>query len=138
MVSTDKVGFGLLCDTPVLLQVFNLVRVGSSKIRHHASVVPGDNDSASSRWLLLVVAVLDSESCLLVRLLEDIRVLVLTDTAEKDYRVRLQKVLSNKTHCQRRFLLAHLFAGGAASNLAPPMTFRCTTAGMPMNLAARR
>lgn len=93
MVSTDEVGFGLLCNVPVLLQMLDFVSVCCGKIGDHASVVASNDDTTSSSWLLLVVPIANSKTSLLVGVLKDLGVFVVPDTTEEDYRVWLEQVL---------------------------------------------
>ena len=93
MVSTNEVGFGFLCDAPVLLQMLDFVSVCCGKIGDHASVVASNDDTTSSGWLLLIVPVANSKTSLLVGILEDLGVLVVADTPKEDYRVWLEQVL---------------------------------------------
>jgi hypothetical protein len=84
VVSTNKVCLGVLHNAPVLLQVLNLVEVGSSEVGAHASVVASDDHTASSSRGLLVISVTHSKAGLLVGLLQDVGIFVLADTAEED------------------------------------------------------
>lgn len=95
VVATDVVDLGVLHELPDLglLQVIKLVGVGSGKVGAHAAVVAGDDDTATARGLLLIVAVLDAEANLLDGLLQDIGVLVLADAANVDGRVGREDVL---------------------------------------------
>lgn len=93
MVSTHEVGFCFFCDTPVLLQMLNLVGIRCGKIGDHASVVAGDDDTTTSSWLLFVISVANSESGLLVGVLENFGVFVVADAAEEDYGIGLEQVL---------------------------------------------
>lgn len=95
VVTADVDGLGLLNQAPDLglLQVVNLVVVGSSKVGAHAAVVSGDDDTATSGWVLSIDAVLNTETGLLVGLLESSGVLVVTDTANVDNRLLGEDVL---------------------------------------------
>ena len=93
VVTTDKVDLGLLDEVPVLLQVLNLVAVGSSEIGAHATVVAGDDDTAATGGLLVVVAVDGAEADLLVGLDQLLGVLVLANASNKDDRVGGKDVL---------------------------------------------
>lgn len=53
----------------------------------------GDDHTTSARRLLLVIAVVDLQTGLLVGFLQDFRVLVLTDAADEDDRVGWEQVL---------------------------------------------
>ena len=93
VVATDKVDLGLLDEVPVLLQVLDLVAVGSSEIGAHATVVAGDDDTAATGGLLVVVAVDGAETDLLVGLDQLLGVLVLANASNKDNRVGGEDVL---------------------------------------------
>lgn len=100
VVSTNKVGFGLLNNAPVLLQVFNLVAVRRGEIGAHAAVVTSDDDTTSAGGLLGVVEVVDIKASLLVGGLEGLGVLVLADTSKVDDRLGWEDVLRLKSPCQ--------------------------------------
>lgn len=85
VVATDEVCLGLLCDAPVLVQVFDLVAVGCGKVCAHAPVVSCNNHTATTGRFLLIDMVSNGKTGLLVGILEDIGVLVLSDGAEEDY-----------------------------------------------------
>lgn len=53
-----------------------------------------DHHTASASRLLLIVAVLDTQTCLLVGLLQDVGVFVLAYTADKDDRIGWEEVLA--------------------------------------------
>lgn len=93
MVSPNEVGFGLLCNTPVLLQMLDFVGICCGKISDQASVVASDDDTTSSSRFLLVVPVANSETSLLVGVLKDFGVFIVTDTSEENYGVWLKQVL---------------------------------------------
>ena len=95
VVTADVDGLGLLNQAPDLrlLQVVNLVVVGSSEVGAHAAVVSSDDDTATSGWVLSIDAVLNTETGLLVGLLESSGVLVVTDTANVDNRLLGEDVL---------------------------------------------
>ena len=95
METTDVEELGLLDEGPDvgLLQVLELVLVGSSKVSAHAAVVASDDDTALARGLRLVDTVLGVDTSLLTGLLQDVTVLVLADTANVDNRVVGKKVL---------------------------------------------
>jgi hypothetical protein len=97
VVTTDKVDLGLLDEVPVLLQVLDLVAVGSGEIGAHATVVAGDDDTAATGGLLVVVAVDGAETDLLVGLDQLLGVLVLADTSNKDNRVGGKDVLGTSS-----------------------------------------
>lgn len=86
MVATDVVDLSGLNEAPDLglLQVLDLVVVGSSQVGAHAAVVTGDDDAAAAGGLLLIVAVLDAEADLLDSVLQGLGVLVLADAANVD------------------------------------------------------
>lgn len=93
MVPADKVRLALLHQVPVLLQMLDLVAVCGRQVGAHAAVVSGDDHTTSARRLLLVIAVVDLQTGLLVGFLQDFRVLVLTDAADEDDRVGWEQVL---------------------------------------------
>lgn len=84
MVATNEVCLALLDDVPVLLQVVELVAVGSSKVGAQAAVVASDDDTATAGGLGLVDAVADLKASLLGGISEDVGVLVLANAAEVD------------------------------------------------------
>jgi hypothetical protein len=83
VVSTNVVVLGLLDKRPDvrLLQVVDLVLVRRSEVSAHATVVTSDDDAALAGGLDIVHTILSMDTSLVAGLLEDIRVLVLTDTA---------------------------------------------------------
>jgi hypothetical protein len=93
VVTTDKVDLGLLDEVPVLLQVLDLVAVGSSEIGAHATVVASDDDTAATGGLFVVVTVDGAETDLLVGLDELLGVLVLANASNKDNRLGGKDVL---------------------------------------------
>lgn len=95
VVAADVDGLGVLNQAPDLgfLQVLNLVVVGSGEVGAHAAVVAGDDDTATSSWVVSIDAVLDTETGLLVGLLQSSGVLVVTDTANVDDRLLGEDVL---------------------------------------------
>jgi hypothetical protein len=76
-----------------LLQVVKAVVVGSAEVSAETAVVAGDNNTASASWLLGVNTVLDTETGSLDGILQDGRVLVVTDTTEVDDAVGGEDVL---------------------------------------------
>lgn len=95
VVATDVVELSLLDNGPDvgLLQVLNLVLVGSSKVGAHAAVVAGDNNTTLASGLGLIDTVLGVDTSLLASLLQDVTVLVLTNAANVDDRVVGKHVL---------------------------------------------
>jgi len=93
--TTDVVELGLLDKGPDvgLLQVLKLVLIGRGEMSAHAAVVAGDNDTALSGGLDIVDTVLGVDTSLLAGLLEDLAVLVLTDTANVEDGVVGEQVL---------------------------------------------
>lgn len=83
VVSTNIVVLSLLDKRPDvrLLQVVNLVLVCRSEVSAHATVVTSDNDATLAGGLDIVHTILGMDTSLVAGLLEDIGVLVLTDTA---------------------------------------------------------
>lgn len=59
--------------------------------------MPGDDHTAATGPLLIIVAVADGQSSLLVGVLQDVCVLVLADASEEDYRVRWEQILGGRT-----------------------------------------
>lgn len=96
MVATDIVELGVLNKLPDLrlLQVVQLVEVGSSQVGAQRAVVSSDDDTAAAGGGLLVVAVLGADTGLSGDVLEDLPVLVLSDAANVDGGVGGQNVLS--------------------------------------------
>jgi hypothetical protein len=84
VVATNVVDLGLLDERPDvgLLQMLNLVLVGSGEVGAHAAVVASDHNTALASRLDLVDAVLGVDAGLVAGILEDIGILVLTDTAD--------------------------------------------------------
>jgi hypothetical protein len=84
MVATDIVELCLLNQRPDLrlLQVLDLVLVGSSEVGAHAAVVASDDNTTLTGGLGLINTVLGVDTGLLASLLEDLAVLVLTDTTD--------------------------------------------------------
>ena len=95
METTNVVNLGVLNLLPdvVLLQVLKLVVVGGSKICAERAVVASDDDTAATSGGLLVVEVLGLDTSLLADVLEGLAVLVLTDAANVEDRLRRQDVL---------------------------------------------
>ena len=95
VVATDVVILGLLDQRPDLglLEVLKLVLVGSSEVGAHAAVVASDDNTTLAGGLGLVDTVLGVDTGLLASLLEDVTVLVLTDTTDVDNGVLREHVL---------------------------------------------
>lgn len=95
VVATDVVDLSLLNERPDmgLLQVLNLVLVGSGEVSAHAAVVTGDDDTALAGGLHIVDTVLGVDTSLLAGLLQDLAILVLTDAADVDNGVVREQVL---------------------------------------------
>lgn len=95
MEATDVVHLGVLDELPDLglLQVVQVVVVGSAEVGAQASVVAGDDGAATASLLLGVDAVLDAEASGLDGVVEDGRVLVVAGTADVDDAVGGQDVL---------------------------------------------
>jgi hypothetical protein len=95
VVSTDVVDLGLLNQRPDLglLEVLNLVLVGSSKVGAHAAVVASDNNTTLTGRLRLINTVLGVDTGLLASLLEDVTVLVLANAANVDNGLLRKQVL---------------------------------------------
>lgn len=86
VVTTDIVDLGLLDQRPDLglLEVLNLVLIGSSKVGAHAAVVASDDNTTFTGGLGLIDTVLGVDTSLLASLLEHVTILILTDTAYVD------------------------------------------------------
>jgi hypothetical protein len=82
-----------LLPDAVLLQVLDLVVVGSRQVGAERTVVAGDDDTAATSGRLLVVQVLSLDACVARDLLEGLAVLVLANAADVDGRVGLEHVL---------------------------------------------
>jgi hypothetical protein len=95
VVTTDVVDLGLLNQRPDLglLEVLNLVLVGSSEVGAHAAVVASDDNTTLTGGLGLVDTVLGVDTGLLTSLLEDLTVLVLTDATDVDNGLLREHVL---------------------------------------------
>lgn len=95
MVTADVDGLGILYQGPDLwsLQVLELVVVGSGEIGAHASVVASDDDTATASWVVGIDTILHAEAGLLVRILQDVGVLVVANAAEVDDGVVGEQVL---------------------------------------------
>lgn len=93
MKPSNKVRFAILHNVPVLLQMLNLVMIRRRQIRAHAAVVACNDNTTASCRLLLIDSVSDLESRFLVRLLQDLCLLVFAHAAEVNYRVRREQVL---------------------------------------------
>lgn len=95
MEATDVEDLGVLDLLPdaVLLQVVDLVVVGSSEVGAERAVVASDDDTAAAGGRLLVVQVLGLDAGVARDLLQRLAVLVLADAANVDGRVGLEDVL---------------------------------------------
>lgn len=95
VVTTHVVDLSLLDERPDvgLLQVVELVLVGSGKVGAHAAVVAGDDDTALAGGLSIVDTVLGVDTSLLAGLLQDLAVLVVADAANVDDGVVREQVL---------------------------------------------
>lgn len=84
VVATNVVDLGLLNERPDLglLEVLDLVLVGSSEVGTHAAVVASDDNTTLASGLGLIDTVLGVNTGLLASLLEDVTVLVLTDATD--------------------------------------------------------
>ena len=94
--TTDEVVLGLLDEVPDvgLLQVLELVLVGSSKVSAQAAVVASDDSTTLASGLGLVHAVLSVDTGLLAGTLEGLAVVVVTDTTNVQDGVVGEQVLS--------------------------------------------
>lgn len=100
MVATDIVELCLLNQRPDLrlLQVLDLVLVGSSEVGAHAAVVASDDNTALAGGLSLIDTVLSVDTSLLTGLLEDVTELVLADAADVDNGLLREHVLGTYQH----------------------------------------
>jgi hypothetical protein len=97
VVSTNVVELSLLNQRPDLglLQVLDLVLVGSSEVGAHAAVVASDYDTTLSGGLGLIDTVLSVDASLLTGLFEDVTELVLTDATDVDNGLLREHILEN-------------------------------------------
>lgn len=95
VVTTDIVDLGALDEAPDLglLQVVQVVVVGSAQVGAETPVVAGDDDTAAASGLGGLDAVLDAEAGLLDGVLENCGVLIVADTAQVDDAVVREDVL---------------------------------------------
>lgn len=95
MVATDEVDLSLFNEVPDLglLEVIKLVLIGSSQMGNQASVVAGDDDTASTGRLNIIYTVFNSETGLCTGLSEDIGILVLANAADVEDRVLGENIL---------------------------------------------
>lgn len=95
VVTANVVDLSLLDERPDvrLLQMLDLVLVGRSKVGAHATVVAGDDDTTLASGLDIVDPVFGVDTSLGACLLEDIGVLVFSDTANVESRVVGENVL---------------------------------------------
>ncbi|KAI6766529.1 hypothetical protein HG531_011751 [Fusarium graminearum] len=93
--TTDVVDLGVLNELPDLglLQVVKVVVVGSTEVSAQASVVTGNDGTATASLLLGIDTVLDAEASSLDGVVKDGRVLVVTSTANVDNAVGRKDVL---------------------------------------------
>lgn len=93
--ATDVVDVSVLDKAPDLglLQVVEIIVVGSTEISAERAVVAGNDDTATASLLLGVDTVLNAQTSLLDSIVKDSRVLVVTSTTEVDDAVRGQDVL---------------------------------------------
>lgn len=95
VVASNVVDLGVLDESPVLglLQVVQVVVVGSAEVSAETAVVAGDDNAASAGGLLLVDAVLDTQAGGLDGIVQGGGVLVVADAAEVDDAVGGQDIL---------------------------------------------
>lgn len=95
VVASNVEDLGVLNQGPVLglLQVVQVVVVGSAEVSAERAVVAGDDDAASAGGLLLVHAVLDTQTGGLDGIVQRGGVLVVADAAKVDDAVGGQNVL---------------------------------------------
>ena len=106
MVATDVEDLGALDVLPHLglLQMFDVVEVGGSKVGAKGAVVTSDDNTAATGGCLLIIAVHCLDASLLVDVLKGLAVLVLSDAADvhggvlgKDVLGTAGRVLSSST-----------------------------------------
>jgi hypothetical protein len=95
MVATNIVELCVLNQLPYLrlLQVVQLVQVGSGEVGAERAIVSGDNDTAAAGRRLVVVAVFGADASFGADVLEDLAVLVFADAADVDCGIRWENVL---------------------------------------------
>lgn len=95
VVATNIVDIGVLDEAPDLglLQVVQVVVVGSAELSAQRAVVTSDDNTAAASLLLGVDTVLDAEASGLDSIVKDGRVLIVTDTTEVDDAVLGENVL---------------------------------------------
>lgn len=95
VITTNVVHIGVLNELPDLrlLQVVEIVVVGGAEISAQASVVAGNDNTATTSLLVGVDAVLDAKASSVDSILHDGGVLVIASTAEVDDAVGGQDVL---------------------------------------------
>jgi hypothetical protein len=81
-----------LLPDALLLQVLELVVVGSSEVGAEGAVVAGDDNTAATSGSLLIVEVFRLDASIGRDLLQSLTVLVLADAANVDNRLRLEDV----------------------------------------------
>lgn len=98
VVSTDVVNLGLFNQRPDLwlLQVLNLVFIGGSKVSAHAAVVTSDDNTTLAGGLGFIDTVFSVYTGFLTGLLEDITVLVFTDTTDIDNGLLREQILESR------------------------------------------
>ena len=94
--ATNVVNLGVLDLLPdvVLLQMLDLVVVGSSEVGAHGAVVASDDNTAAAGGRLLVVEVLGLDTSICRDLLKSLTVLVLANAADVYDRLGLEDVRS--------------------------------------------
>lgn len=92
--ATDVEDLGVLNLLPdvLLLQVVDLVVVGSSEVGAHGAVVAGNDNTTATSGSLLIVEVLCLDTSIGRDLLESLTVLVLSNATNVDDRVGLENV----------------------------------------------
>lgn len=95
VVATDVVDLGVLNEAPDLrlLQVVDIVVVGSAEVRAERAVVASDDDTTATSLVLSADAVLDPQARGLDGIVENGRVLVVAGTPEVHDAVRGEHVL---------------------------------------------
>lgn len=95
VVASNKVVSRALNQLPDLgaLQMLQVVVIGSAQVSDHRAVVVGDDDSTATRRLLLVDAVLNTQTGVLYGIAQNFSVLVVANAAQEDDAVGWKQVL---------------------------------------------
>lgn len=95
MEATDEVDLGFFDQVPDmrLLQVLNLIVIGSSKVSAQTTIVARDYDTTNTRWLFLVDAIFCVNTSLFANVPEQLAILVFADAADVGNRVGWKDIL---------------------------------------------